>query len=266
MNLKIIFFGDVSGKIGRRAVTKILPQLRKKYDPDLVLANAENLAHGLGITAKTLNEMVESGVDFFTSGDHVFDKKEAIEILERKDSPLLRPANYPQNVPGAGAKLLEVGTKHVLVINLLGRVFFKNQYDCPFRKADEILEEYKNINLSAIIVDFHAEATSEKNGLARYLDGRVSAVLGTHTHIGTDDLDILPGGTAFITDVGMVGAKDSIIGVGKEGILKTFLTQIPEMHEMPEDGVCIVNAVYLEINPKTKKAVKIKKIKEEIEI
>lgn len=264
--MKILFFGDVAGKIGRHAVAKILPQLKKKYDPDLVLANAENLAHGVGITLKTLNEMIEAGVEFFTSGDHVFDKKEVVEILEKKDSLLLRPANFSSGAPGVGAKLLEIGTKKVLVINLIGRVFFKNQYDCPFRGADEILEEYKNINLSAIIVDFHAEATSEKNALAQYLDGRVSAVLGTHTHVGTDDLQILPGGTAFVTDIGMIGAKNSIIGVDKKNIIKNFLTQMPQLHEIPEEGTCIVNAIYLEINPKTKKAVKIKKIKEEIEI
>jgi metallophosphoesterase (TIGR00282 family) len=266
MNLKILFFGDVAGKIGRRAVAKILPQLKKKYDPDLVLANAENLAHGIGVTLKTLNEMIEAGVDFFTSGDHVFDKKEAIEILEKKEPILLRPANFPPGAPGVGARLFEVGTKKVFVINLIGRVFFKNQYDCPFRGADKILEEYQNENISAIIVDFHAEATSEKNGLAHYLDGKVSAVLGTHTHVGTDDFQILPGGAAFVTDIGMVGAKDSIIGVDKKGIIKTFLTQIPEAHEIPEEGICTVNAIYLEINPKTKKAVKIKKIKEEVNI
>lgn len=266
MNLKILFFGDISGRIGRNAVAKILPSLKKKFDPDLTFANAENIAHGTGVTEKTLNDLAEAGVDFFTSGDHIFDKKEAFEILLKKDSPLLRPANYPPCVPGVGAKMLEVGTKKILVINLMGRVFLKNQYDCPFRKADEILAEFNNLELSAVIVDFHAEATSEKNGLAQYLDGRVSAVLGTHTHIGTDDWQILPGGTAFVTDVGMVGAKDSILGVGKEGILKTFLTQIPGVHEIPEEGACLVNAVYLEINPKTKKAIKIKKIKEEVKI
>jgi len=259
-------FGDVSGKIGRRAVAKILPELKKKFDPDFVLANAENIAHGIGITEKTLAEMTEAGVDFFTSGDHVLDKREAAEILEKKEPILIRPANYPPKVPGSGARLLEIGTKKVLVINLLGRVFMKNQYDCPFRAADEILGEYKNENLSAIIVDFHAEATSEKNGLAQYLDGRASAVLGTHTHVGTDDWQILPGGTAYLTDIGMVGAKDSILGVKKEGIIKTFLTQISETHEIPEEGTCLVNAVYLEINPKTAKAVKIKKIKEEVEV
>jgi len=266
MNLKILFFGDVSGRIGRNAVVKILPTLKKKLDPDLVIANAENIAHGVGITTKTLQELADAGVDFFTSGDHAFDKKEAIGILEDKNSLLIRPANYPPGVPGVGAKLFEIGTKKVLVINLIGRVFLKNQYDCPFRKADEILDEFKNENLSAVIVDFHAEATSEKNGLARYLDGRVSAILGTHTHVGTDDWQILDGGTAFVTDIGMVGAKDSILGVDKKGILKTFLTQISEVHEIPEEGICSVNAIYFEVNPKTRKAVKIKKIKEEVKI
>lgn len=264
--LKILFFGDVSGRIGRNAITKILPTLRKKLDPDLVIANAENIAHGTGITEKTLKELTDAGVDFFTSGDHAFDKKEAIGILEDKNSTLIRPANYPLGVPGVGAKLLEIGTKKILVINLMGRVFLKNQYDCPFRKADEILEEFRDENLSAVIVDFHAEATSEKNGLARYLDGRVSAVLGTHTHVGTDDWQIFPDGTGFVTDVGMVGAKDSILGVDKKGILKTFLTQIPEAHEIPEEGICTVNAIYLEIDPKTKQAKKIKKMKEEVKI
>lgn len=266
MNLQILFFGDISGKIGRRAVAKILPELRKKYNPDLILANVENLAHGLGVTEKTLKEVIEAGGDFFTSGDHIFDKKESIEILEKKEPILIRPANFPPGAPGKGERLFEIGTKKILVINLIGRVFFKSQYDCPFRKADEILKKYKDINLSAIIVDFHAEATSEKNALGWYLDGRVSAVLGTHTHVGTDDWQILPNGTAYVTDVGMVGAKDSIIGVDKKGILKTFLTQVPEIHEIPEEGICTVNAVYLEINPKTKKALKIKKIKEEIKI
>jgi len=264
--LKILFFGDVVGKIGRRAIAKILPQLKKEFKPDLILANAENLAHGIGVTEKTIRELKEAGVDLFTSGDHIFDKKEAMAILEEKEPILLRPANFPPDVPGKGARLLEIGTRKILVINLIGRVFFKSQYDCPFRKADEILEEFKNENLSAIIIDFHAEATSEKNGLARYLDGKVSAVLGTHTHVGTDDFQIFPSGTAFVTDIGMVGAKDSIIGVNKKGILKTFLTQISEVHEIPEEGICAVNAVYLEINPKNRKAVKIKKIKEEVEI
>ena len=264
--LKILMFGDISGRVGRKAIAKILPSLKKKFDPDLVIANVENIAHGLGVTAKTLQEISEAGVDFFTSGDHIFDKREAVEILERKDTNLLRPANYPPGVPGVGAKLFEIGTKQVLVINLMGRVFLKNQYDCPFRKADEILEEYKNLNLAAVIVDFHAEATSEKNGLAQYLDGRASAVLGTHTHVGTDDWQILDGGTAFVTDIGMVGAKDSILGVQKEGIIKTFLTQISEVHEIPEEGVCMVNAIYLEIDPKTKLAKKIKKVREEVKI
>lgn len=222
------------------------------------------MAHGKGTTVKTLKEMIETGIDFFTSGDHAFDKSEVNAIFEEKDSLLIRPANFPEGVPGKGEKILEIGTKKVLVVNLVGRVFMKSQYDCPFKKADKILEEYKNENLSAIIIDFHAEATSEKNALAVYLDGRVSAVLGTHTHIGTDDLRILPQGTAFITDIGMVGASDSVLGVDKENVLKNFLTQIPQTHEIPEEGLCAVNAIFIEI--KNKKAVKTKKLREEIKI
>lgn len=264
MSLKVLMFGDVCGKIGRKAVAKILPELKKKYNPDLVIANVENLAHGKGTTVKTLEEMTAAGVDFFTSGDHAFDKNEVNVILEERDSSLIRPANFPEGVPGKGEKVFEIGTKKVLVVNLLGRVFMKSQYDCPFKKTDEILEKYKDENLSAIIVDFHAEATSEKNALGFYLDGRVSTVLGTHTHIGTDDLRVLPQGTALITDIGMVGASDSILGVDKENILKNFLTQMPQVHEIPEEGLCTVNAVFVEIN--NKKIVKTKKIREEIKI
>lgn len=266
MSLKILIFGDICGKIGRKAVAKILPDLKKKYDPDLTIANVENLAHGKGTTVKTLEEMIEAGIDFFTSGDHAFDKSEVIEILEQKNCPLIRPANFPDGVPGKGEKMLEIGTKKVLVVNLMGRVFMKSQYDCPFKRMDEILEKYKNEGLSAIIVDMHAEATSEKNAFGLYLDGKVSAVLGTHTHIGTDDYKILPQGTAFVTDIGMVGASDSILGVDKENILKNFLTQIPQTHEIPEEGLCLVNAIYIEIDTKDKKTTKIKKIKEEIKI
>lgn len=259
-------FGDICGKIGRKAITKILPDLKKKFNPDIVIANVENLAHGKGTTVKTLDEMVEAGIDFFTSGDHAFDKSEVNAIFEEKNGLLVRPANFPEGVPGKGEKVFEIGTKKVLVVNLVGRVFMKSQYDCPFKKADEILERHKDENLSAIIVDFHAEATSEKNAIALYLDGRVSAILGTHTHIGTDDLRILPQGTAFITDIGMVGASDSVLGVDKENILKNFLTQIPQTHEIPEEGLCTVNAVFVEINNKNKKAIKAEKIREEIKI
>jgi metallophosphoesterase (TIGR00282 family) len=266
MSLKVLIFGDICGKIGRKAIAKIMPELKKKYDPDLTIANVENLAHGKGTTIKTMEEMIEAGIDLFTSGDHAFDKSEVIEIFEQKNCPLIRPANFPPGVPGKGEKMLEIGTKKVLVVNLIGRVFMKSQYDCPFREMDEILKRYENENLSAIIVDMHGEATSEKNALGLYLDGKVSAVLGTHTHIGTDDYKILPQGTAFVTDIGMVGASDSVLGVDKENILKNFLTQIPQTHEIPEEGMCVIDAIYLEINNKNSKAIKIEKIKEEVKI
>jgi metallophosphoesterase (TIGR00282 family) len=264
--MTILFFGDIIGKIGRQAIKKILPELKKKYEPDLVIANAENIAHGLGVTEKTINEMVESGIDVFTSGNHIWDKEEVLEILKKNKIILLRPANYPPGAPGVGHKLLEIGTKKLLVVNLIGRVFFREQFDCPFRKIDEILEEYKNEKLNGIVIDFHAEATSEKVALGWHTDGRVSAVIGTHTHVPTADPKILPEGTAHITDAGMVGAKDSIIGDDKTNILKRFLTQIPYPLEVPEEGICQVNAMLLEIDTKTGKAKSIKRIDEEVRV
>lgn len=266
--IKILFFGDVVGKIGRRALKKVLPGLKKKYKPDLVIANGENLAHGLGVTKKTLKEMKEIGVNFLTSGNHIWNKKEINEIFndpEYKDF-IIRPANWPEGAPGEGAKLLKVGKFSILVINLMGRVFIEEDLDCPFKKTDEILSQYQDKKINALLVDFHAEATSEKVALGWYLDGRVSAVLGTHTHVGTIDAKILPKGTAHLVDVGMVGAKDSVIGQKKEEVLAGFLTQLPQTFEPPEKGEAIVNGVYLEIDPKTKKAKKIKRIDLETKI
>lgn len=260
--IKILFFGDIVGKIGRQGLKKVLPKLKKKYKPDLVIANGENLAHGLGVTKKVLKEIKEAGVDFLTSGNHIWEKKEIEEIFndsEWKDF-IIRPANWPAGVPGDGAKLLKVGEFFVLVTNLMGRVFLNVDLDCPFRKLDEILAQYKNKKTNAILIDIHGEATSEKVAMGWYADGRVSAVLGTHTHVGTADTKILPKGTAYITDVGLVGAKDSIIGVKKEGPIAGFLTQLPQVFEPPEKGEVIINGVYLEINPKTKKAKKIERV------
>ncbi len=268
MRLKILFFGDIVGKIGRTGLIKVLPQLKKKLKPDLVLANVENLAHGTGVTKKTLKEIKIAGVDFFTSGNHIWSKKEIFEIFNDQELKqiLLRPANYPSGLPGQGEKIIRVGKNSILVINLLGRVFLDVETDCPFHKVDEILKRSSFQKINAIIVDFHAEATSEKNALGYYLDGKVSAVLGTHTHIGTIDAKILPCGTGYVTDIGMVGAKDSIIGVDKENVIKTFLTQIPYNFKIPEKGEVIINSVYLEIDPKTKKTIKIKRIDLETKI
>jgi len=264
--MKILFFGDIVGKIGRQAITQILPDLKKEYKPDLVIANAENLAHGKGVTRDTLESMMDIGVDFFTSGNHIWKKKDAYPVLQENKLPLIRPANYPPEVPGTGYKIIEVGSKKVLIINLVGRVFMKEDFDCPFRALDEILKETKKQKPNVIIIDFHAEATSEHRAMGFYATGQVSAVLGTHTHIQTADEEISPKGTAYITDVGMVAAKDSILGVDKEDIIKKFLTQLPVEHTMPESGQVTVNAVFLEVDPKTTKATKIKRINQEVEI
>lgn len=266
--IKILFFGDVIGKIGRQALKKILPMLRKKYKPNLVIVNGENLAHGLGVTKKILLEMKGAEVDFFTSGNHIWKKKEITEIFNDPElkNCIIRPANWCQGVPGQGYQILKTGNFSLLVINLMGRVFIDQDIDCPFRKMDEILSKYKNKKINAILIDFHAEATSEKVAMGWYVDGRVSAMLGTHTHVGTADAKILPQGTAFLTDVGMVGAKDSVIGVKKEQPINGFLTQLPQAFEPPEKGEVIVNAVYLEIDPKTKKALKIKRIDRETRV
>jgi hypothetical protein len=263
--MKILFFGDVVGKPGRKAVKKILPKLKDQYDPDFVILNAENLAHGRGITEKTVNEMIEAGVNAFTSGNHIFQRKEGIPILEKKETTVLRPANYPPNVPGAGWKIFEVRTKKLLLINLIGRVFFREDYDCPFRTADEILAKAEQEKPNAIIVDIHTEASSESKALGFYLDGKASAVIGTHTHIPTSDTQILPQKTAYVTDVGMVGIKDSVLGIEKETVIERFLTQLPFRFDIVERGTCEVNAVIMDIDLKGK-AKKIEKIYEEVEV
>lgn len=266
--LKILFFGDIFGRLGRQGVKKILPKLKNKYQPDLVIANAENLAHGRGVTQTTIQEMLEAGVDLFTSGNHVFDKEAATEVFNQENSPLIRPANYIKKLPGQGAKLFKIGENNLLVVNLMGRVFIKEEkeFSCPFLAAKAILEEYENKNLAGIIVDFHAEATSEKKALSYYLDGKVSAVIGSHTHIQTADEQILEQGTAYLTDIGMTGPKDSVIGLDKKIIIHNFINDVNKSASVPESGLCQINAVYLEINPQTKLAEKIERIYEDVEI
>ncbi|MFH1612059.1 MAG: TIGR00282 family metallophosphoesterase [bacterium] len=259
--MKILFFGDIVGQPGRDALKQILPVWKDKYNPDIVIANGENVAHGYGITKKTIDEIIEAGVDIITSGDHIFDQKEAVNLLENKSLPIIRPANFPPNTPGRGHLVIEVGTKKLLIINLIGRVFMRENYDDPFRKADEILEEAGD-DANVIIVDSHTEATSEKVCLGWYLDGRVSAVLGTHTHIPTADCRILPQKTAYISDVGMVGVKDSSLGVDKDIAIKRFLTQIRTRLEIAE-GPVEVNAVFIETG-RDGKAEKIEHLSETI--
>jgi len=262
--LTILVIGDVVGRAGRGAVAQIIPQLQAEFAPDLIIANAENVAHGKGITRDTLKDLRDAGVGFFTSGNHVWSKPEAITLLTEEPTILLRPANFPDGAPGVGAKLLSIAEKSILVINLMGRVFMKEHLDCPFRTFDAILAQYQDNRPDAIIVDFHAETTSEKNAFGLYADGKVSAVLGTHTHIPTADDRVLPGGTAYITDIGMVGVRDSVIGVERESIITNLMTQLPAKHQVAEHGLTVFNAVLLRIDEATGHAVEITRIQREV--
>jgi metallophosphoesterase (TIGR00282 family) len=245
--------GDVIGKPGRDAVRALLPDLKQEKSIDFVICNGENTAGGYGITADTASELLESGVDVLTSGNHIWDKKEIIPLMD-EGLPLIRPANYP-DAPGKGY----IHQGGVTVVNLMGRVFMA-ALDCPFRTADTLLEQLKQEGQSkVIIVDFHAEATSEKQAMGWYLDGRVSAVLGTHTHVGKVDAKILPQGTAYLTDVGMTGPSDSVIGSDKEAVLERFLTSLPNRLSVAA-GPCMLNATLVEVDEDTGKASMIERI------
>ncbi len=259
--MKILFFGDIVGKIGREALAKALPALKEKYQPDVTIANVENLAHGKGVTAKTLKEMKELGLTCLTSGNHVWKKADVAAAALASEVCLLTPANDPRTLPTQGHVKLAVGSNNLIVVNLLGRVFIDESGSLrdPFKEIDQILASYDD-QKCPVILDFHAEATSEKVALGWYLDGRVSAVLGTHTHVPTADYKILPQGTAYVTDVGMVGPIDSVLGVKKELIIEKFLTDGPIVFDLPETGEVEVNAVYLEINETTGLAEKVEKI------
>lgn len=248
--MKVLFFADIVGRMGREAVKRTLPEFRTDHSPDLIIANCENLAQGKGVTARTIDEMTEAGIELFTSGNHVWDRREVYELLsdQRYSNIIIRPANYPKGTPGDGYKLFTVGTKSVLVINFLGRVFSDVHADDPFRLFDKILAENAIHKPSAILVDFHGEATSEKIAFGWYADGRASAIWGTHTHVATRDERILPNGMAYISDVGMCGFRDGIIGVDREPVLRHFTSQLPVRHELPTSGEATVNALLLEID------------------
>lgn len=258
----VLHIGDVVGRPGRNALVYLLPALIAEHDPALVIVNGENIAGGTGITASTAEELFTAGADCITTGNHIWAQKGVAELLER-DSRVLRPANYPPGAPGGGAAVLPVrkGDERVGVICLCGRVFMR-ELDCPFRGADALLSWMRE-ETPAIIVDFHAEATSEKEALGRYLDGRVSAVIGTHTHVQTADERILPGGTAYLTDAGMTGAVESIIGVEPEPVLRRFLTQMPARFDPPKKGPALLCGVVLEIDPADGRAWSIRRIRQE---
>lgn len=249
--MKILFIGDIVGSPGREAVKQLLPQLKKEYSLDFAIANAENAAGGSGITAKVAQELFDAGLEALTSGDHIWKKREIFEIID-KEERILRPANFPANAPGRGSGLFQTqsGLK-VGLINLQGRVFME-ALECPFkisREAQEALAKETKV----IIVDIHAEATSEKVALGWYLDGKVSAVLGTHTHIQTADERILPAGTAYLTDVGMTGPLDSVIGRRTEDVLARFISAIPIRFEVAKENIQLQGAL-LDIDEETGKA------------
>jgi len=245
--MKILFIGDIVGKLGRRGLAKILPVWKKEHDLDLIIANVENIAHGVGVTPATLEEVKKAGVDFFTTGNHWADKSDGLALFEDESVPIIRPANWPGKVPGQGYKIIEVGSKRVAIINLQGQVFLKQGCDSPFHALDRVLKDIPK-SVKIIIIDFQAEATSEKRALGLYADGRISAFLGTHTHVPTADAQILPKGSAYVTDAGMCGALDSVIGDSKEGIIASFLDQLRRKHDIPESGEVQINAVLLDID------------------
>lgn len=248
--MNILFIGDIFGKPGRETVKKILKDFRLKHKIDFVIANGENMRHGKGISQENIDEMLEAGVDFFTSGNHIWKEKTIVPFLEDKSIPLVRPANYPPETPGRGYEIVETEMgKRILIMNLIGRVYVGFGFDCPFRKADQILQENAAEHLDAVIVDFHAEASSEKIALAHYLDGRVSAVIGTHTHVQSNDARVLPEGTGFMTDVGFTGPEDSVIGADKKLVIDHFLTQMPLKIEVAS-GPTVFNAVKMEFDSK----------------
>jgi hypothetical protein len=246
----VLFIGDIMGRPGRHALRVALPKLRAKYAPHFVVANGENSAGGLGITEEIGRDLL-AVVDVLTSGNHVWDKKEALPYLD-KEPRLLRPANYPAINPGHGSVVVEgADGRKLAVLSLQGRVFME-ALDCPFRTADTAVEALRK-ETPCILVDLHAEATSEKQALGWYLDGKVSALLGTHTHVPTADGRILPGGTAYISDVGMAGARNSVIGMRREQALEKFLTGRPVRFE-PASGGVFLSAVYVEIDSVTGRA------------
>lgn len=249
--MTILFLGDIVGRLGRQTVKVLLPELLEKYQVDLTFANAENLAGGRGITAETLDEMLQAGVDYFTSGNHVFYLEDWEKILADESYRILRPANYPKRVPGRGWQLIKAATP-VLLINLAGTSLMKGPIINPFDSIDEILSKTKNQSSknTLTVIDFHAEVTSEKRALGFYVDGRVNLVAGTHTHIPSADTQILPKGTAYVTDVGMIGSANSVLGVEPEVIIQNYKLPLPTRFKWVEKGPAVFNAVLLKTDPK----------------
>lgn len=256
---RILFLGDIVGKIGRKAVAKALPDIKKKYGPDVTIANVENLTHGVGISPSTMEELDRAGIDAFTSGNHVWGNQKGIALLDdpKWSRRLVRPANMRREEPGNGSTIYT--TKDgvtLLLINLSGQLAMPTEesIESPFHALDTILESHKPDKPQVIFVDFHAELTAEKEALGHYADGRVGALMGTHTHVQTSDAKILPNGTAYCTDVGRVGAFDSVLGFEKKSVMKRFLSGEKAPYELLTSGKVEIDGILIQIDLKTKKA------------
>ena len=254
--MNILMVGDVYGESGRAAVAKLLPRLRREHAIDFCVVNVENAAGGFGVTAPIARQILESGADVMTSGNHIWDKKEIVAYIV-KENLLLRPANFPAGTPGAGHVTIKCGPHKIAVVNLMGRVFML-PIDCPFRKADELVPELRK-ETPIVLVDMHCEATSESLAMGWYLAGRVSAVVGTHRHVLTADERILPGGTAYITDLGLTGPTDGVIGVDRDQIIQRFLQQMPIRFETAK-GPAALQGVVIVVDPDTGRASSIRRL------
>lgn len=255
--MKLLFVGDVVGSLGRDMVKEYLPRLKKKYKPQLTIVNGENAAAGRGITEKIYKDLLSYGADLITMGNHTWDNRDLMNFIDQAPK-LIRPANFPPGVPGQGMIFIKSNQVEVAVINLQGRVFMPS-LDDPFALAKELVAQARK-RTKFIFIDFHAEATSEKQALAWYLDGQVSALVGTHTHVQTNDARILHKGTGYLTDVGMTGPMDGILGMEREPVIHRFLTQLPSRFEVVEEGQAILSAVLIELDDVTGMAKKLSTI------
>ncbi len=247
--MRILFIGDIVGKIGRKAISTYLPKIKQSYRPTVSIVNAENAAHGKGLTEKIYKQLLREGVDFMTMGNHTYGQREIYDFIDDAHR-MVRPANFPEEAPGVGMRYIQINEIKLAIINLQGRSFMQD-IDDPFKMADQLIEEARKVT-PYIFVDFHAETTSEKNAMGWYLDGRVSAVVGTHTHIQTSDNRVLPNGTGYITDVGMTGYYDGILGINREEVINRFITSLPQRHVVPDEGRSVLSGVIIDLDKEGK--------------
>lgn len=263
--MRILFLGDMVGKPARKAVARFIAEKKSEMGIDVVIANSDNLAHGRSVTRRTVEEMLSSGVDILTCGDHAWDNTQAFDILEAGDLDFVAPANLPEMDFHWSRKYFEKCGVKILVMNLMGRVFIDKDLVSPFVVAEQVLEENENEEKAKIVIlDFHAEATSEKKAMGRFLKGRASAVLGTHTHVQTADEEILRGGTAYLTDVGMVGVEDSVLGCEEKAVLDQFTKNAPFKYKLAEDSEVTVQGAIIDIDEKSGRALKIERVREQV--